>query len=296
MENTEVEEKYVSKGFFIFGALIVLLILCIVAILRNKKDIENVRDIKVVAIEGQAVVYRESEGYKNVYNGMDIMSGDVISTSGGSYLSITMDGNKCLMIEPESQIIFESKGDKIHNRTQITVEKGSVVSDIRKALDAQSSYEIVTSDSIVSVRGTVFRTEVASDGGNLKISVHHGKVECKPYKSDEKVVVETGKEASIKIEGFESAITELDYSVFDDRIMGFLEESNQYINNSTEDTDAETVSECVVEFIYEGSVFATKKVEKGKRVEAPVIYPAVDGDWDWDFNTPVTEDMKIEWK
>ena len=147
MENVEQEERYAGKGIFIFGALLVLLVVCIIAITRNKKTEESGRDIKVLSIDGQATVYRDGEGYKNAYNGMEIISGDVISTGAGSYLSISMDGNKCIMVEPASTIILEAKGDDKHNRTQITVEKGAVISDIREALDEQSSYEVVTDNS-----------------------------------------------------------------------------------------------------------------------------------------------------
>ena len=297
MENAEHEEGYTTgKGIFIFGALLVLLVICIIAISRNKKEEDARRDIKVVAVEGQAMIYRDGEGYKNAVNGTEIISGDVISTGADSYLSITMDGNKCIMVEPASRIIIDAKGDEQNNRTQITVEMGSVISDIREPLNDKSSYEVVTDTSIISVRGTIFRTTSSDEGAKVMVSVHHGSVNCKPYFSNETVVVESGKEMTYKGSVSEAVIGALDSSGYDDKVKEFIAEAETYIdNNADKGTDDEN-DQCVVQFIYDGEVFVSKTVTKGSVVDEPVIYPETDGEWEWDFSRPVTEDMKIEWK
>lgn len=294
MENVEQEERYAGKGIFIFGALVVLLVVCIIAITRNKKTEESGRDIKVLSIDGQATVYRDGEGYKNAYNGMEIISGDVISTGAGSYLSISMDGNKCIMVEPASTIILEAKGDDKHNRTQITVEKGAVISDIREALDEQSSYEVVTDNSIISVRGTIFRTEYNAELMNVKVAVHHGTVECKPYFSNDKVVVECGNEIRFDGNVDDAVISDINYSGYSDKMNDFIAEAEKHKEEHT--VDSEEDKQCVVQFIYDGEVFVTKTVDKGDLVNEPVIYPAVEGEWQWDFSEPVMDDISIEWK
>ncbi|MDE7258430.1 MAG: hypothetical protein K2N77_04210, partial [Lachnospiraceae bacterium] len=51
-----------------------------------------------------------------------------------------------------------------------------------------------------------------------------------------------------------------------------------------------------VTYKYQGSVFATQSVQKGKKASAPVLSPAAAGTWDFDFNTAINADTTIEWK
>ena len=50
-----------------------------------------------------------------------------------------------------------------------------------------------------------------------------------------------------------------------------------------------------ITFTYNGLVFATQEVEKGSTATRPIFKPAFAGDWDYDFTTPVTEDVSVEW-
>ena len=51
-----------------------------------------------------------------------------------------------------------------------------------------------------------------------------------------------------------------------------------------------------VTFIYNGNVFGTQTVKKGECAQMPSLMPAPSGSWDFDFNTPITEDVEIIWK
>ncbi len=53
------------------------------------------------------------------------------------------------------------------------------------------------------------------------------------------------------------------------------------------------VEMCTVTFRYKGNIFATKRVEKGSKVTQPLLVPAPEGSWDYDFSKPVTGDITI---
>lgn len=51
-----------------------------------------------------------------------------------------------------------------------------------------------------------------------------------------------------------------------------------------------------VTFVYQGEVFATQTVERGKTATAPVLAPAQNGAWDFDFGTKIKADVTVSWK
>ncbi len=54
------------------------------------------------------------------------------------------------------------------------------------------------------------------------------------------------------------------------------------------------VEMCTVTFRYKGNVFATKRVEKGSKVTQPLLAPAPEGRWDYDFSKPVMGNIAID--
>ena len=51
-----------------------------------------------------------------------------------------------------------------------------------------------------------------------------------------------------------------------------------------------------VTFTYNGSTFCTQSVEEGSTAVKPVLQPAADGSWNFDFGTAITADTTVEWK
>ena len=51
-----------------------------------------------------------------------------------------------------------------------------------------------------------------------------------------------------------------------------------------------------VTFTYNGSTFCTQSVKEGSTAVKPVLQPAADGSWNFDFSTAITADTTVEWK
>lgn len=49
-------------------------------------------------------------------------------------------------------------------------------------------------------------------------------------------------------------------------------------------------------YIYGDEVFGTQKVEEGQKVTVPKLAPEENGEWDYDFEEPITGDTTISWK
>lgn len=63
---------------------------------------------------------------------------------------------------------------------------------------------------------------------------------------------------------------------------------------ATEPPVTET-SQYTVTFQYEGAIFATQTVQKNETAVVPKLQPAVSGNWNFDFTSPITQDTVIEW-
>ena len=47
--------------------------------------------------------------------------------------------------------------------------------------------------------------------------------------------------------------------------------------------------------MYNGKIFGTQTVEEGQKVTEPLLRPALTGSWEFDFDTPITEEIVIEY-
>lgn len=65
---------------------------------------------------------------------------------------------------------------------------------------------------------------------------------------------------------------------------------------TTEEKTTEETGVYTVTFMYNGTVFGTQMVKKGECATVPSLMPASNGDWDFDFSTPITKDTVIYWK
>lgn len=65
---------------------------------------------------------------------------------------------------------------------------------------------------------------------------------------------------------------------------------------TTQEATTQEATTYTVTFMYEGAVFGTQTVNKGKKATIPSLMPSASGSWDFDFDTVITEDTIINWK
>lgn len=323
MEETK---KKLSKKTIIGIAIgAVCIIAGLVIFLTHRKPKEEYRVIKVYEVDGDTVVKRGSKGDINAYQNMVLQSGDTVVVQKGK-VTLKLDDDKYVYAEEGTEFDLTSSGNKKDNKTSIYLKTGAITNEIQNKLSDASSYEVNTQNSSMMVRGTVFRVEIETDKTGkftTKLSGFQGKVELKSANLTDTKVISVVAGEEVKVNLVDDKITigevkEIDYSELPQdtlkMIYDILTESTDkdvsekdiitkddigaFLNKvkpiEKETTDDEQVY--IVEFYYEEKLFGTQEVKKGELVKEPTLVPDKEGDWDFDFDTVIKKDTKINWK
>lgn len=314
------EKKKGIKKWVIIGAAVAVALVAVILVfvLKNKDD--AYRLIKVFKVDGKATVTREDIGELEVYANMVLESGDKVALDAGS-MTLKLDEDKYVYVEENTIFSLVAKGDSANSKTSIVLEQGSITNDIQNKLSDDSSYEINTPNSSMSVRGTVFRvyTYIGEDGIKYtEVDVFDGKVTtCLKYSdgtsATEEVAVSRGKQIIIyedeKTTDYLTDVQDIDYSKLPPEVIKSLieisangtelpitaDELKTYLEAEPSE-DVEEKGPCTVSFIFDGNVFGTQTVEYGGCATVPTLKPAQTGSWDFDFSKPITEDTEIFWR
>ena len=136
-------------------AVIVVALILLLILGRDK----SYRVIKVLQIDGTATVERDNTGALDVYEGMALENGDTLSVDANSMVVLQMDGDKYGYVEENTILNMVAEGDEGDNKTIIELERGAITCHVENELSENSSYEVHTPNSVMAVRGTVFRVE-----------------------------------------------------------------------------------------------------------------------------------------
>lgn len=192
----------VLVAIFICVATVVVGIVLAIHFFSNKT--ESYRSILVYELEGSAVIEREGIEAINAVENLYLESGDRVKTAADSYMRLKLDDDKYIMVEEESVFHIKATGNKVDSKTSIYLEQGTITNEIQNKLSDKSSYEVTTPNSVMAVRGTIFRVEVYLDkNGDVytKVSVFEGEVTVHLVYPDgttgEEVLIEAGKEIVI---------------------------------------------------------------------------------------------------
>ncbi len=293
--------------FIIIGILLVVCVAIVAVVLLSKKD-DSYRIIKVYEYEGDGIVNRQSIGDIEPYNNMVLESGDNIKLNTG-LMTLKLDDDKYVYVEEKTEFSLEATGTTEDSKTSINLKSGAITNEIQNKLNDESSYEINTPNSTMAVRGTTYRVEIYEDDKGTtytRVSVFEGKVTTKLKYADgtveeKEVGVDAGKEVIIYEDDtttdYLGDVTDIDYSTLPDEVLLIV---GDVLDMDESMTDEEIVRNFkgpfTVTFIYNGGVFGTQTVNKGECAQIPILMPAPSGGWDFDFTTPITEDIEIEWK
>lgn len=303
-----------KKNIVIIIAIAIIVLLAVLfMVLLGRED--SYRIIKVYELEGVATVKRPDAGELEPYNNMILESGDNVYLDSGN-MTLKMDEDKYAYVEEKTEFAVRAEGNSENSKTTITINKGAITHEIQNKLNSDASYEVNTPNSTMAVRGTVFRVSTYYDEAGVcytKVSVFEGEVTSRLVYpdgtvSDEEVSVSAGKEVIIyeddKTTDYLTEVTDIDYSNLPENVIILLENMLGIQINTTsteastekEQNTEEMQNEFVVTFIYKDTTFATQVVTEGELATIPTLMPAATGDWDFDFTTPVTEDISIQWK
>ena len=306
----EESKKTVKKGPLIgaiAGVAVVILAVVVILLLNRKEAVYRI--IKVFELDGKSTVTRQDIGDLDAYDNMVLESGDQVYVDTGS-LTLKMDEDKYVYAEEKTRFQLEAAGTSENSKTRIRLEEGILTNEIQNKLSDESSYEVNTPNSTMSVRGTIYMVDVYEENGirYTKVSVFEGAVATKLIYadgsvSDQEKLVEKGKEVLIYDDNsgtdYVGEPSDIDYSALPQGVIAFLlEKANAGYDIGIPAVDLEKYLQgpFTVTFMYQNSVFGTQEVKKGAYAAEPSLMPAQSGAWDFDFSTPINKDTRIEWK
>ncbi len=271
---------------------------------------DNYRLLKLFEFDGTGFVTRESKGDIVPYTNMVLESGDKISLKTGM-MTIQADDDKFIHLDENTTIQLVASGTSANSKTAIEIIEGGITSDIRNKLSADSTYEINTPNSAMSVRGTVFYTYTYEVDGvkYTRTCCFDGEVASRlVYKngteSEEIVSVPKGKEVIIYEDGtttdyLYSEPQDIDYNTLPDEILlqlrDMIDKEDKELSITSPEITRILEGPYYITFMYNGTEFGTQIVEKDELVEVPFLNPSTTGGWDFNFDEPIKRDATIEW-
>lgn len=133
-------------------------------------------------------------------------------------MRMKLDDDKYVMAEADTVFSVEAQGTDADSRTKICLEQGAITNEIQHPLSEGSQYETSTPNSVMAVRGTIYRVELYVDEQgeqNTKLCCFQGKVGTKPILPDgtygEEVLVPAGSELTIYEDGTVDDMKEIAY-------------------------------------------------------------------------------------
>lgn len=197
-------EKTILTKATIAVASVAVVAGAVVAVNHLSETKDTYRSILIYEIEGNAEIEREGTGKFSGAENLYLESGDQLTVEPESFTRLRLDEDKYVMVEEDSALSIEAAGTKDDSRTRINLTKGAIINEIQNPLSAGSTYEVTTPNSIMAVRGTIFRVEIYYDENGevfTKVSVFDGKVSSRLIYPDgtmeEEVITGDGKEVII---------------------------------------------------------------------------------------------------
>lgn len=169
---------------------------------------ESYRSIQIYELNGSTIIDRQGIGEMEAIENLYLESGDRLIVGADSYARLKLDDDKYILIEADSILTIVAEGDKENSKTYIDLEQGAVTNEIQNKLSSDSTYSISTPNSVMAVRGTVFRVEISYDSNGeiyTTVSTFEGAVGSSLIlpdgtKQEEVVIVEGGWEVVIHMD------------------------------------------------------------------------------------------------
>ncbi|MCM1524268.1 MAG: FecR domain-containing protein [Ruminococcus sp.] len=137
-------------------AFVSLILITIVVTLATSGNSD--RKIIIDDISGNAFILK-TDGQIPATSKMRLASGDVIITSPESTVKLSVDKDKYIYVEPNTTLYVYYTETSEKGSIVVNISEGAAISRLDSALPKNTAFEVRTPNSVVSVTGTVFRTE-----------------------------------------------------------------------------------------------------------------------------------------
>ncbi|MFI3171230.1 MAG: InlB B-repeat-containing protein [Eubacteriales bacterium] len=187
------------KKKIIIGCVIGAIVLLVIGIWWWSQP-SSYRLVKVVETSGTVELERDGISNIQVTSAMNLENNDRVSVGIDSYARLTLDQDKYVYAEASTEFELVAEGDSKTSKSLIKLNKGAITTEIQEPLQTNSTFEIETPNSVMAVRGTVYRVEALLDENGdtyTLVTVFEGEVETQLIAPDgtisDPVQVDAGK-------------------------------------------------------------------------------------------------------
>ena len=163
-----------NKKILILSGIVIVVVLAVVLVVAMSN--RGHRLIKVESVEGEVELERESKE-KDVFEGMNLRSEDMVTTGDDGLLGVVADEDKYITAIENTCFEIISKGSKKEGRLKIKLKYGTTLIEIENKLPEGASFEVETPNAALSVRGTTFEVTYIPESNTTILAVTEGKVE-----------------------------------------------------------------------------------------------------------------------
>ena len=147
-----------------------------------KKD--EYRLVNVEDLDGEVTVERDGEKDElEAFEGMKLISDDVVTVGEDSELEILVDTDKHMYAEAETVFELVATGNADAGKVKISILDGSALFEIDNKLNDDSTFSVSTPNAVFSVRGTKFVVSYDKDTNETTLEVIEGVVNA-DYEND----------------------------------------------------------------------------------------------------------------
>ena len=240
------------------SAVVVIVVAAIMGVIFFGQKEEAYRSIRIYELNGTATIQRETIGEVNAVENLYLDSGDRIFVGADSTMRLKLDEDKYILVEENSILSIVAEGNSADSKTSIHLEQGAITNEIQNPLSENSTYNVSTPNSVMAVRGTVFRVEVMFDEAGevlTKVSTFEGSVGSSLIlpdgtRQEEVLFIEGGTETLIRmseeITEYVVMPREIDYRQTPVTVLEFLQEISEE-RRELPGITTETIQQLIVE-------------------------------------------------
>ncbi|MCM8537999.1 MAG: FecR domain-containing protein [Lentisphaeraceae bacterium] len=132
--------------------------------------------------EGAHVVMRDTKSIQ-LTKGLKLLPSDKIISEGAGGILISLNDGSTISLEKDTQVVLLD-----NEESDISLLKGEVLLEVSKRKVGKGPFKVKTTDSVLTVLGTVFSVKAKEDGFT-KLDVYEGRVEVNRLRDSKKVQV-----------------------------------------------------------------------------------------------------------
>ncbi len=196
--------------------------------------------VRLSETKGTVELYDENYELITQTQDMKIFDGYSLSTGDESYAFVDLDETKLVKFEEESLCAFNESGKNI----SLELKEGSMFFNVSKPLEDDETFDITTSTTVTSIRGT--SGYIYAENDNISsISLFTGKVDITLNSDleDDTVSITAGQKLSFNKENGTVDISDIDLKDYGDFVLNSIAEDEDLLNEVESQTGIDNLSD-----------------------------------------------------